>query len=344
MTTTSNPVSIWAHKDRFLIGKGPIEEFDPGTGPGRYSRALAALRESDAQLAMASFTFDLDEPGSVVAIPASVIDAEAGDLRQTDTPLSGTISSDGERQWRHGIAGALEAIDADVLEKVVLTRQVDVTLDAQPDVETLVARLIESQPDSFTFAVGGLVGASPELLASLRHGQVSSLVLAGTAAESAELSSDKMSREHALSRSSVEDGLAPHVHSLTIDQRTVLEFGRIKHLATRFEGYSTDDATVLDLVASLHPTAAVAGTPTDVAVKTIKDLEPRPRGRYAGPVGWFDRDGEGEFAIALRCGLIGESSAVLYAGGGIVRGSEVDAEYAETELKLAPMLGALGIG
>jgi menaquinone-specific isochorismate synthase len=152
-----------------------------------------------------------------------------------------------------------------------------------------------------------------------------------------------MDREHSLSQLSVEQGLSPHVERLDIRDRTVLEFGKIKHLATKFDGAALRGTTVLDILGTLHPTAAVAGTPKDTAIKTIMDLEPRSRGRYAGPVGWFDVAGEGEFAIALRCGMIRDRTATLYAGGGIVFGSDADSELLETELKLAPMLSALQV-
>ena len=123
----------------------------------------------------------------------------------------------------------------------------------------------------------------------------------------------------------------------------MLKFGDINHLATRVSGPAVAGTTVLDVLSSLHPTAAVAGRPSDTALKVIKDLEARSRGRYAGPVGWFNAGGEGEFAIALRCGLIDRDKVTLYAGGGIVRGSDVDSEFAETEMKLRPMLQALGL-
>ena len=117
----------------------------------------------------------------------------------------------------------------------------------------------------------------------------------------------------------------------------------IQHLSTVFEGDVRPGTTVTDLLAALHPTAAVAGTPTKTAVELIRELEGHERGRYAGPVGWFDREGDGEFAIALRCGEIDGAGATLYTGAGIVEGSDAAMEFAETEIKLRPMLGALGL-
>ena len=185
--------------------------------------------------------------------------------------------------------------------------------------------------------------ASPELLVSLSDGHVVSLALAGTAVDADDLRSAKIEREHRYTASSVESALASHVSNLEKKSKRVVSFGDIKHLASRFEGAVLPGTSVLSVLASLHPTAAVAGTPTDPAVSLIRSIEPQGRGRYAGPVGWFNTDGEGEFAIALRCGLITGGMATLYAGGGIVVGSDPVSEFDETELKLRPMLRALGL-
>lgn len=316
--------------------------FDPGTGPGRYARALEALRKSGKSTAIASFTFDADEPGSIVDIPDR-IDRSDGDEASDRSQPGGHLIDDGAREWRSSLAGALEAVDADIVEKIVVTRQVDVAFEAAPSQADVFYRLLDLQPDCYIFSVGGLVGASPELLVSLRDGAVSSLVLAGTAINAEGLRSDKMEREHEFSRASVLEGISPHVKNLTVEETGVRGFGTIKHLASSFEGAAEPGITVLDLVAALHPTAAVAGTPADTALKIIKDLEGRSRGRFGGPVGWFDAEGQGEFAIALRCGQFDGSRATLYAGGGIVDGSDIETEFAETELKLRPMKRVLGL-
>jgi len=337
----SAATAIWARSDTTLIGAGPALRVDPGTGPGRYRRALQALRDSGKDLAFASFTFDAGEPGSVVEIPESV-ETSGADQAPFERTWSGRVVSDGEAVWRRGVSRALDAIGSALVEKVVLSRQVDLALDSPVTMRALVDGLRASEPGSHTFHVAGLVGASPELLVSLRRGRVKSVALAGTAAEPDQLDTDKMVREHGLTRASVEDGIGPHVTSLEIHERTVKRFGQIRHLATQFDGQASPGARVLDLVASLHPTAAVAGAPTDAAMKIIDAVEPKTRGRYAGPVGWFDSSGDGEFAIALRCGFLDGLRATLYAGGGIVEGSIVEAELGETELKLQPMLRALG--
>lgn len=343
MSNASPPHLVWAHRARGLLGFGEAERIDPGVGPDRYRRALEGLRVSGHGLAFASFTFDPDVAGSVVVIPEQLTETPPwGDFGNGAPLPEGRVISDGTEEWRRAFDGALEALDADRVEKVVLTRQVAVEFEGEIPLHRVVRRLIDHQPDCYTFLIDGLVGASPELLVSLQDGLVSSLALAGTANDVGELVSPKNDREHVLAATSVESGIAHHVTDLRIPARSVLEFGEIKHLATRFEGSAVSGATVLDILESLHPTASVAGTPSKESVRLIRELEPWPRGRYAGPVGWFNSDGEGEFAIALRCGSLRGSRATLFAGGGIVVGSNPDSELAETELKLQPMLQALG--
>lgn len=301
------------------------------------------MRQSGIDRAFASFTFDPDEAGSIVVIPDEITTSRPEATSEMPDAAGLRIVDDGAPTWRVSIEGALEAIGTEVVQKVVVTRQVDVAFDRDPSLTQVFDRLLHLQPDCYTFSVGGLVGASPELLVSLRDGAVSSLVLAGTAIDAEGLRSEKMEREHEFSRTSVLEGISPHVETLDVEERGVRGFGTIKHLATSFKGAAAPKVTVLDLVAALHPTAAVAGTPADTAMKVIKDLETRSRGRFGGPVGWFDAEGQGEFAIALRCGQFEGKRATLYAGGGIVEGSDIETEYAETELKLRPMKRALGL-
>ena len=344
MKVTTERNLIWAHGNRTRVGKGTLLRIDPGIGPDRYQRALTELRDSGNEMAFASFTFDPSVGGSVVIVPETVSETEGptlGDSYRTIT--NATVQSDGKATWQQGLDTALAALDRGAVEKVVLTRQVQVQLDHPPSTTAIASHLLASQPDCYVFAVDGLVGASPELLVSHREGVISSLVLAGTAPNVESLGSAKMDLEHVLAASSVRKGLAQYVTALDIPARTVLEFGEIKHLATRFEGPATNGSTVLDVLGTLHPTASVAGAPTKKALDLISEIEPNPRGRYAGPVGWFNSAGEGEFAIALRCGLVEEGKVTLYAGGGLVHGSDASSEFAETELKLHPMLQALGL-
>lgn len=343
MTQAPSPL-IWAHAGRALVGTGDIQRLDPGSGPGRYEKALVALQETGRSRAFASFTFDPDVDGSVVLVPEAVEEVDTADLRTLPSSMPrGRVLSDGSEGWTAGIEHAIGVLESTDLEKVVLARQVEASFDSPIPIRELARRLHIDQPSCYTFSIDGLVGASPELLVALSGGLISSLALAGTAVDAEALASSKIDREHWYTASSVEEALARHVEDLRRPGRDVAEFGDIKHLASRFEGKALPGTSVLDVLGSLHPTAAVAGTPTDGAVSLIREIEPTPRGRYAGPVGWFDSSGEGEFAIALRCGLIGGSNVTLYAGGGIVSGSDPLAEFDETELKLRPMLRALGL-
>lgn len=343
MSTPPVPL-IWAHEGRAIVGEGRIRAFDAGIGPDRYEKALVALRESGMPTGFASFTFDPDREGSVVLVPDRIAEIDTNNLSPQRSPLpSGVIVADGSAQWVEGMDRALHHLEEGKLDKVVLSRQV--TADFEDDIPSreVVKRLHLDQPTCYTFAVAGLIGASPELLVSFERGTVRSLALAGTAIDPQDLNSSKIEREHRYTASSVETALRDHVTDLAVMGRGVVSFGAIKHLASRFEGKALPGTSVLSVLGSLHPTAAVAGTPTEPALDLIREIEPRGRGRYAGPVGWFNTEGEGEFAIALRCGLIEGSKVTLYAGAGIVVGSDPSSEFEETELKLRPMRQALGM-
>lgn len=327
-----------------MVGEGRIRAFDPGTGPDRYEKALVALRESGMPTGYASFTFDPDLEGSVVLVPDRIVEIDTNSLSPETSPMPpGVIVTDGSEQWAKGMGRALRYLEDGKLDKVVLSRQVTADFDEDLPPREIVKRLHLDQPTCYTFAVAGLVGASPELLVSFERGLVRSLALAGTAIDPHDLNSPKIEREHRYTASSVETALSEHVADLEVMGRAVVSFGEIKHLGSRFEGKALPGTSVLSVLGSLHPTAAVAGTPTKPALELIREIEPRGRGRYAGPVGWFNTDGEGEFAIALRCGLIEGSKVTLYAGAGIVVGSDPSSEFEETELKLRPMRQALGM-
>ncbi len=260
-------------------------------------------------------------------------------------------------------AAVRQAVDANVageLEKVVLARDLVGTIPAGADLRRLARALADDYPDTWTFAVDGLIGASPETLVTASRGVVTARVLAGTiprgtdahgdAGASAALAhSAKDLDEHRYAVQSVLATLAPHVHHLRADPEPfTLKLPNLWHLATDVAGDLADHASALDLVAALHPTAAVAGTPRDAALDLIRRLEPFDRGRYAGPVGWIDAEGNGEWAIALRCAQIGHAAAdldtipvVAHAGAGIVAQSNPEAELLETRVKFRPIVDAL---
>lgn len=263
--------------------------------------------------------------------------------------------------YQDSVRAALDEIAAGAYEKVVLARDLAGTIPADADLRRLVRALSTGYPDTWTFAVDGLIGASPETLVTAHARTVTARVLAGTTARGADPQEDvaasaalaasaKDLAEHRFAVQSVLATLRPHADSLRADDAPfVLELPNLFHLATDVAGELDDGASSLDLVGAMHPTAAVAGTPTDVAVEAIRRLEPFDRGRYAGPVGWIDASGDGEWAIALRCAQFadaadGESGArrvTAYAGAGIVAGSDPESELLETRVKFRPLVDAL---
>ena len=331
---------IWVDDEGVLVGQGPNITLDPGVGSDRFERALGALRDSGRPIAFASFTFDEAESGSVMVIPHSTVIQPS--LTVPAPPAGVTMVDDGIGQWRSGFRAAMDAIGTENLAKVVLARQVVVALPDGLDPAAIVARLATDNADCYLFSVEGLIGASPELLVSLREGRVRTLALAGTATDPDELESVKISEEHRHAAQSVSSALSQYLADIDVTEQVIVRHGAMSHVGTRIEGPAIPGTTVTEILAGLHPTAAVAGAPAKAAMDLIREMEPEPRGRYAGPVGWMNANGEGVFAIALRCGQIDGNRMTLFAGGGLVEGSEEAPELAETELKLAPMLTALG--
>ncbi|HEU5223884.1 MAG TPA: isochorismate synthase [Candidatus Lumbricidophila sp.] len=255
--------------------------------------------------------------------------------------------------YRAAVATAVARIDRGELEKVVLARSLIGQLGEDAGLRAAINRLADDYPDTWVFAVDGLVGASPETLVRVDHGTVSARVLAGTADRAAGEASDrdraaallrspKNREEHALAVASAVETLAPHTARLDASPEPfALQLPNLWHLATDLKGTLGDGSSALDLVAAMHPTAAVAGTPTERALSLLSTLEGFDRGRYAGPVGWVDAAGDGEWAIALRCAQVGaDGSVTAYAGCGIVHDSVPDEELAETAMKFRPIVEA----
>ncbi|HEX6946968.1 MAG TPA: chorismate-binding protein [Acidimicrobiia bacterium] len=312
------------------------EARDPGTGQDRYRGAFDLLVADGGKLALAAFTFDPDEPGSVVVMAGPDVPIAIG------SPIpSGRVTDDGRSEWEAGFDDAITSLASGEVAKVVLARRVTCVFESEVDPATVWRHLIDQNPGTYCFLIDGFVGASPELLVRVDDDRVESLALAGTAATEDALENEQILTEHRHTAESVGAALAPLTTEFSAD-RGIHRFGGLTHVGTRFEGKLKPGVTVLDVLADLHPTAAVAGTPRDASLDLIRRIE-GPRGLYAGPVGWFDRDGNGEFAIALRCGRITDSQVTLYAGGGLLVGSDRDRESKETDLKLRPMLRALGL-
>jgi len=369
-------VSIPAGEDRFTAGeKWLIELFDgaevtdevglPGCGP----------------VAFGSFTFDPTSDGSVLVVPSVVLGRGAGRSWLTTIgdpqppapadparPPAGLRWHDGSLtapQWQRAVCSAVARIQAGDLSKVVLARDLHAAASADIDARVLLARLAARYPDCWTFSCAGLVGATPELYIRRVGADVRSLVLAGTtprggsAAEddalgAALLASAKDVEEHRYAVADVRRALAPLCDRLDIDEQPwLLRLANLQHLATGVTGRLagprraapgaalSEHASALALAAALHPTAAVCGTPAGAAMELVRELEGMDRGRYAGPVGWVDAHGNGEWGIALRCAELDGPRARLFAGCGIVAGSDPVAEFAETQVKFRPMQDAL---
>ena len=256
--------------------------------------------------------------------------------------------------WRGSVALALEAIAGGRFDKVVLAREALVEA-AWPFPRAELLRRLRARAglEAYVYASGGLVGASPELLVSRRGRVAISRPMAGTvprgataAAEARGLAqltgSAKEAVEHRLVVDAVTEGLAKVADRVEVAPPEVVRLATVAHLATEVTADLTEPLpSALELAGLLHPTPAVGGSPQDAAMAAIAALEPFDRGRYAGPVGWVDAAGDGEWAVALRCAALDGRRARLLAGAGIVPGSDPDAEWAETEHKLAAMLEVL---
>ena len=259
--------------------------------------------------------------------------------------------------WQDAVAAAVRRIETNGLEKVVLARGEDVQTTDPLSPRWLVTELTRRYPSCWTFHVAGLLGASPEMLLRREGGLALSRVLAGTIRRGGTEELDhklahalardgKNLIEHELAVASVAGALAPFCSGMNVpDAPYVLELPNVLHLASDITGVAAPGVSALKLAAELHPTAAVCGTPTGPARAAIAELENLDRGRYSGPVGWLDTRGDGEFAIALRSGRLHPDdprTITIYAGCGIVAGSDPTEEYAETEAKLLPIREALG--
>jgi menaquinone-specific isochorismate synthase len=260
---------------------------------------------------------------------------------------TGALSDD---KWQAAVTNAIERIENSEIDKVVLAKDLIAVSDTAIDPRYLMKNLAKNFDECWTFAVAGLVGATPELLVRKDNEQVLSRVLAGTIARSSDsnqmaqalLASEKDIAEHEFAVKSVADALALHCTDMSVPPApVVLTLANLAHLATDVRGVLVDNAPALALAGSLHPTAAVCGTPKSRARVLIGELEQMDRGRYAGPIGWFDASGNGEFGIALRCAQLQSNAARLFAGAGIVAGSDPASELKEIETKFSAVTSCL---
>jgi menaquinone-specific isochorismate synthase len=321
-------------------------------------------------VAFASLAFD-EAPGSSVLVVPRVVVGRRGDqtwVTEFETgratgpvvPVSrprGLRYFDGElpvTAWREAVARAVSRMrDGAAPAKVVLAHDLLAVADEPLDPRFLLHGLAARYPSCWTFAVDHLVGATPELLLRRRGTEVLSRVLAGTtwphdganagALAIELLASAKDHDEHRYAVDSLAQALRPFCTELVVPPTpSVLELHNVLHLATEVRGVLHPlGPPLLTLADAVHPTAAVGGSPTLAAVNAIGELEAMDRGRYAGPVGWVDSAGDGELGIALRCAQVVGRFARLFAGCGIVAGSDPDSEVAEAAAKLVPIRDAL---
>jgi menaquinone-specific isochorismate synthase len=382
----------WVRRGEGLIGYGEAARLEV-SGPDALAEAAAWWAEytssadiddpigvpGSGPVLFASIAFDPAAGTSVFVVPevtvgrrdgagwiTTVGDADPRDLLPLappadDAPPLRLRYADGALDpatWCSAVGAAVERIMAGELAKVVLARDLLVAADQPLDPRRLLRRLAARFPDCWTFAVDGLLGATPELLLRRTGRTLSARVLAGTAPRGAGADDDRLARElmgsakdraeHELAVDSLVEALAPFCSTLTAPpEPELLTLANVRHLATDVVGTQRargprSRAGLLELVGAVHPTAAVCGTPTPIAATAIGELEGMDRGRYAGPVGWLDGRGDGEFGLALRCAeLTGDRGARLFAGCGIVAGSDPAAELAETQSKFAAFQAAL---
>ena len=362
----------WVRRGEGFVGWGKVASIRTA-GPDRFTEAEAwwqSLVQSaqihselavpgTGPIALGSFSYSADSAaGASLTVPQVVI-GRRGDLAwvttmgvgsapevpQLDASLPeqpiGIRFADGARsspEWATVVSAAVARIIDGDLDKVVLARDLEVQADSPIDARWLLARLAERYDNTWVFSVDGLVGATPELLVRLDKGLVHSRVLAGTIRRTGDDEHD-LALAGSLARSSKD--LEEHEYAVR-SVADALHLTNVMHLATDVAGVLGDRTTSLTLAASLHPSAAVCGTPTGKADAVIAEIEGMDRGRYAGPVGWMDANGDGEWGIALRCGVVEDDARMrLFAGCGIVAGSDPEAELAESDAKFIPMRDAL---
>ena len=386
----------WLRRGDGIVASGrPLTEIRPAAeaGTSRVETLATLWRTMSAQseisdpvrlpgsglVAFGAFTFDEDSAAdSVLVVPTEVLGRHGDRFWRTTIRLAGapegrdtlttrpygphwagTVGPGAQspQGYQDSVRRALARISDGEVSKVVLARDLTGSIPAGSDLRRLVRALSTGYPDTWAFAVDGLIGASPETLVTVHRGTVTARVLAGTIGRGADADADTAASahlassvkdldEHQYAVQSVLASLRSHTRALAAsEQPFLLKLPNLFHLATDVEGELAEGESALDLVRVLHPTAAVAGTPTAAAIAAIRELEPFDRGRYAGPVGWVDAAGNGEWAIALRCaqftGRQGEIGVTAYAGAGIVSGSDPESELLETRVKFRPLVDAL---
>lgn len=369
---TAKRPTYYRHGDIEIVGVGEFARWT-ASGPRRFAslgEQWAKAMESVAPgmrsqvVALGSGSFDPNGEATLV-VPktaivrrgreVSIVSIGAGESEPTRRSVGAAPLVEWphiDSVYRDRVRAALSRLDSG-FGKVVVARAITGEVTRAGDERAPLLRLTSEYPDTHIFALDGLWGASPETLVRVDRRRVSARVLAGSAARGWDAVTDsaaastlansaKDREEHAYAVQSVVGALAPHCRSV-VGAATpfTLRLSNLWHLASDISGVLGPRASLFDLIDSLHPTAAVAGVPTDRALATIAEVEAIPRERYAGPIGWVDGAGNGEWAIALRCAQWHESKIVAHAGAGIIEGSDPDSEFDETELKFRPIRDAL---
>lgn len=320
-------------------------------------------------IVIGAIPFDVSQP-SYLTIPRSyeMFSRELegvslhGEIQgQAPADVIGLSSLPGDQRFKQGVQQAIANFQLSDIRKAVLSRVLEVELSEPVDTDGIFARLVAQNPAAYQFRVpldagAELIGASPELLLRKQGSQVYSYPLAGSAKRQSDpeldrkvseslLQSEKDAYEHSLVIDDIRQQLAPICKTLDVpDAPSLMTTGAMWHLATSIKGELFDPTmTALQVASRLHPTPAVCGFPTRQARKLINLVEPFERGVFTGMVGWCDAEGNGEWVVTIRCGIVEQNRIRLFAGAGIVEASCPEAEWAETQAKLQTMLSALGI-
>lgn len=307
--------------------------------------------------------------GSVGSLPSldsleeRLVQAPRGvhtDPMQPGDPVQRADPGD-RRRWEDAVRSVLRAVETGKVRKAVLSRILDVRLRSAADPVAGLGLFRRENPRAHVFLLEprpgrAFMGAAPEILAELRGRRFEATAVAGSVGRGGDgeedaalarqlLGSAKDRAEHRLTAEEMVEVLAPRLQEMEVEKEPrVLRLARIQHLETVIRGRAPEGEDVLSLVEALHPTPAVCGRPRGGALELIRAFEPFDRGWYAGPVGWVDPAGDGDFVPALRSTVGGGDRWRLFAGAGIVAGSRPDAEWEETDLKFEPALRALGVG
>jgi menaquinone-specific isochorismate synthase len=361
---------VSAHESRLIVPEIVVGVRDGRTWLTQIKADDGELTEAGALAALAGWLESPAPSGAPGAatpgrdMPGGDLPAEAGAAVVRPGPATLETGSLSEADWMAAVAAGVAEIRTGRLEKLVLARDVVATVPEGVNAAEVLRQLAVRYRECWTYGVDGLVGATPEMLIQVEGRTAQARVLAGTLdrrdalgeaglpldyAERVLAGSEKQRHEHEIAIQSLTTQLAPFSEAMNAHSEPfILELPNVWHLASDVKAELTEVEghvpTCLALINALHPTAAVCGTPTQVAGALIRKLEHLDRGPYAGPVGWLDAAGNGEWGIALRGAVIESPNTVrLYAGCGIVEGSHPEAELAETWAKFRPMLESLGI-